>query len=135
MNSHSPNIKLFFVSFFLLTNPIAYSESVTKNSNHSKKVMTQEISFLLSEIKKTSCKLKRNGTLHTGPEAEKHIRRKYNYARNRIKSAEHFIRYVASRSSWTGRPYTLICANIKVQKTEHWLLTRLNVHRQQHADQ
>ncbi|VAW79128.1 hypothetical protein MNBD_GAMMA12-395 [hydrothermal vent metagenome] len=134
MNSHKPNIKLFLISFLLLINPPAYPESTHQNASHSKKIMIQEISFLLSEIKKTSCKLKRNGTLHTGPEAEKHIRRKYRYARNKIKSAEHFIRYVASRSSWTGRPYTLICANINTQETKHWLLSRLSAHRKQHTN-
>ena len=94
-----------------------------------------EVSYLLSEIKHSPCKLKRNGTLHNGVAAEKHIRRKYNYARSRIKSAEQFIAYTATKSSMSGIAYMLICNNNTPQTTASWLMNKLAIYRATKSNQ
>lgn len=99
--------------------------SIAANPN----IMSEEITYLLAKIKHSPCKLKRNGILHNGIAAEKHIRRKYNYVRNRIKSTEQFIAYTATKSSMSGIPYMLICQNTPPQTTASWLIKKLAVHR------
>ncbi len=116
------------LALILLVFPFTLSASGKHDS-----IMSNEISFLLSTIKHTTCQLKRNGSLHSGEDAEKHIRRKYNYVSKKIKTTEQFIAYAATRSSFTGRPYMLICGNTKPQSTASWLLKTLYLHRKQKA--
>ncbi|HLU70419.1 MAG TPA: DUF5329 family protein [Fibrobacteria bacterium] len=47
----------------------------------------------------------RNGTSHTAEEAEAHLRHKLERAGSRVKTAEDFIRYCATRSFITRIPY------------------------------
>jgi len=123
--SRSRNI---FLIVALLIYPFTLSASEKQDD-----VMSNEIAFLLSKIKHTACQLNRNGSLHNGQNAEKHIRRKYNYVRKKIKTTEQFISYAATRSSFTGRPYMLICSQEKPQTTASWLLKALSLHRKQNS--
>lgn len=80
-----------------------------------------EIEYLLSYVAESPCVFVRNGTRHGGPEAADHLRGKYEYARAYVSSAEQFIDRIASRSSWTGSPYSVECvANEQISSTE-WL--------------
>lgn len=47
----------------------------------------------------------RNGTAHTAMEAEAHLRMKWNNAGARVATAEDFILYCATKSSFSGREY------------------------------
>ena len=44
--------------------------------NHAFASPQQEIDHLLTFVESTQCKYERNGTIHTGPEAAAHIKRK-----------------------------------------------------------
>jgi hypothetical protein len=84
-----------------------------------------EISHLLKLVETTECKYERNGTLHNGAEAAKHINKKYQYYADDIKSAEDFIKYSATKSKMSGKYYKIHCANTDVVKSQEWLLTEL----------
>jgi hypothetical protein len=88
-----------------------------------------EIEHLLNYVSATSCKYERNGELHTGAEARKHIVRKYEYYRDKINSAEDFIKYAATKSAMSGKKYKVHCANTKTQYSSEWLLNELNNYR------
>ncbi|MEP6822889.1 MAG: DUF5329 family protein [Chthoniobacterales bacterium] len=47
----------------------------------------------------------RNGSEYGGPAAAQHLRQKLNYGGERLKTAENFIKYCATESSFTHRKY------------------------------
>ena len=88
-----------------------------------------EIQYLLQEVGSSNCTFVRNGQRHTAERAEEHLRMKYDKGRKYIDDAEEFIDKIASKSSWTGNPYTIECANGAPEKSRNWLLARLQDHR------
>jgi hypothetical protein len=93
----------------------------------------KEIAHLLDFVANTSCKYERNGTIYGGIEAQGHIKRKYQYFIDKIKSAEDFIKYSATQSTMSGRKYKILCANMPVQNSADWLLDELKKFRQSQA--
>ena len=89
-----------------------------------------EIEYLLHAIGQSDCVFTRNGKDHTATEAEDHLRMKYSRTKSRIKTAEAFIDRLASESSWTGKPYTMCCANDQPEPSKQWLYHKLKQYRQ-----
>ena len=85
-----------------------------------------EVTHLLEFVKTSSCKINRNGSVHHGVKAVKHIQKKYDYFRSDIKTTEDFIKYSASKSTMSGREYMAECPGKKPVKTQVWLLKELN---------
>ncbi len=93
----------------------------------------KEIAHLLDFVANTACKYERNGTIYGGIEAHGHIKRKYQYFIDKIKSAEDFIKYSATQSTMSGRKYKILCENMPVQNSADWLLEELKYFRQSQA--
>jgi hypothetical protein len=77
-----------------------------------------EIEYLLQYIETSGCAFYRNGTWYDGAQARAHLRTKYDYLakRQHIATAEDFIDKAATKSSMTGKPYKIRCAdNIEVE--------------------
>ncbi|VAW58253.1 hypothetical protein MNBD_GAMMA11-2826 [hydrothermal vent metagenome] len=89
-----------------------------------------EVEHLLDFVKKTECLITRNSTEHKGESAAEHIRKKYDYFSDDIKSAEDFIEYSATKSTLSGQYYTVSCAGKKATKTKDWLLAELKRYRE-----
>jgi hypothetical protein len=92
--------------------------------------MQEEINYLLNYIETSGCIFIRNGSRHNPEQAAKHIEKKYNYLKKRIKSSEDFIKGAATGSSLSGKPYMIICAG-KEMKTADWLQAELEKYRLQ----
>jgi hypothetical protein len=90
----------------------------------------QEIDHLLDFVAKTNCKYDRNGTIHNGPEARDHINMKYEYYRDKVKTAEDFIKYSATKSKLSGKKYKIHCPNSRVMDSSDWLLNELKQFRE-----
>ena len=88
------------------------------------------IEYLLQSISDSGCTFIRNGSEHSSIEAEKHLRMKYNRTRSRIRSAEAFIDHLASQSSWTGKPYSVRCADRDAEPSRDWLYRLLEHYRE-----
>ena len=88
----------------------------------------QEIQYLLHSIGTSACTFTRNGTTHTATEAEDHLAMKYRRAGSRVKTAEAFIKYLATKSSWTGKPYSIECDGASTPSGD-WLTDKLNGYR------
>lgn len=88
----------------------------------------KEIAFLLSYIAESDCIFIRNGDEHQAKAASEHLEMKYNHVRNRIKSAENFIDKIATKSSFSGRPYEVLCNSARLP-TKIWLEETLAAHR------
>jgi hypothetical protein len=67
----------------------------------------------------------RNGTAYDSTAAVKHLRAKLGIAGSRVKSAEDFIRYCASESSISGRPYEIRFADGHVVRSADFLRQKL----------
>ncbi len=94
----------------------------------------QEINHLLNYVKTTECMYERNGDLHKGSAAVKHIQKKYDYFKDDINSAEDFIRLSASESTFSGNKYHILCPDKKSENSQEWLLRELNNYRLTNAN-
>tara|TARA_R110001583_G_scaffold194566_3_gene365767 strand:- start:395 stop:757 length:363 start_codon:yes stop_codon:yes gene_type:complete len=88
-----------------------------------------EIKHLLQFVETTGCKYERNGTMHNGAEAVKHINKKYQYYADDINSTEDFIKYSATKSKMSGKYYKIHCANQATLTSQDWLLGELKTFR------
>ncbi len=110
--------KLPFILFLALLFP---GDIVTAAEN-------EEIDFLLSSIATSNCLFIRNGKEHQAKEASEHLEMKYNYAKSRIKTAEIFIKKIASKSSITRKKYLIRCGSVIIPARQ-WLERALASHR------
>ncbi|MFT7130560.1 MAG: hypothetical protein ACI89U_002684 [Gammaproteobacteria bacterium] len=90
---------------------------------------SSEIDHLLHFVATTYCKYERNGELHSGTEAVKHIEKKYGYYRDDIETTEDFVKYSATKSKISGNHYQIHCKNQPAVKSSTWLLSELDRHR------
>lgn len=89
-----------------------------------------EITHLLGYVESTHCKYERNGTMHNGAEAVKHIKKKYEYYFDDIKTTEDFIEYSATKSKMSGKYYQIHCDSMPPLKSQDWLLLELKLFRE-----
>ncbi len=90
----------------------------------------KEIEHLLAYIGGSTCQFIRNGKSYDAAEARAHIQKKYDYIRSRVETTEDFIRYAASQSSMSGKPYRIRCGD-KTRPCADWLREELKHYRQQ----
>ena len=112
-------IKLFILSGIVFFTAIQAHASAIED----------EISHLLLFVKNTECEYDRNGTIHNGKEAAKHIQTKYNYFKKKITSTEEFIELSATKSTLSGKPYTVQCEGVEKITSKDWLLNELENYR------
>lgn len=117
-NSASTKIGLVSFGMLLSLNTLASSAQV-------------EIQHLLNFVATTRCEYERNGERYTAKEAEQHIRKKYEYFSDDIKTAEDFIAYAASKSAFSGKYYQVHCREDGPIKSQLWLETELSRYRKQ----
>jgi len=91
----------------------------------------EEIDYLLQFVKTSGCAFYRNGSWYDSAKAEGHLRDKYTMlvARDQIQTAEEFIDKVATKSSLSGLPYAVQCADVESASSRQWLLDALARHR------
>ena len=89
---------------------------------------TAAIEYLLASVAGSELQFVRNGKTHSGPEAVKHMRRKYEHFADRIHSPEEFIELAATKSILSGKAYTVRSKDGEIP-TAAWLLTVLAEYR------
>lgn len=67
----------------------------------------------------------RNGTEYNASAAQDHLQQKLRFGGERIETAEQFIKYCASESSMTHKPYQIRFADGHVQNTAEYFTARL----------
>jgi hypothetical protein len=89
----------------------------------------REIEGLIAALGASGCDFQRNGSWYPAKKAEQHLRRKYDYLRERdkIATAEEFIALAGTRSSMSGRAYSVRCPGKPVVDSAAWLQGRLRV--------
>lgn len=79
-----------------------------------------EVEYLLQFVADSGCTFRRNGDSHDSGAAADHLRMKYQRGRRYAGSAEQFIDRLASKSSWSGKPYTVTCDG-RTEPSGAWL--------------
>jgi hypothetical protein len=88
-----------------------------------------EIEHLVSTVGSSDCTFIRNGKRHSAEDAEDHLRMKYRRGKKYAATAEDFIKYLASASSWTKKPYYIECTGNEAVRTGDWLTAHLDEYR------
>ncbi|OPX99307.1 MAG: hypothetical protein A4E60_02826 [Syntrophorhabdus sp. PtaB.Bin047] len=84
------------------------------------------IQYLIASVEALEgAKFIRNGSEHDARAAADHLRLKLKVAGNKVKTAEDFIKYCASRSSMTGEPYLIRFADGTTVRSEVFFRNRL----------
>ena len=89
------------------------------------------IAHLLAHVARSNVIFIRNGVMHSPAKAEAHMRRKYEYFKDRIRTPEDFIRLCASKSTQTGRPYRVKLPDGRLLRTDQWMLSALSRYRRE----
>jgi hypothetical protein len=87
----------------------------------------REIEQLIAGLGASGCQFQRNGSWYPPKKAEAHLRRKYEWLRERnmAATAEQFIERAGTQSSMTGRAYSVRCPGKPVVNSATWLRARL----------
>lgn len=90
-----------------------------------------EIDALMARLETSRCEFNRNGNWHTAAEAKSHLLGKLKYLEDRgaVNSTEQFIERAATRSSMSGEPYLVRCANAAPVPSGKWLQSQLQLMR------
>jgi hypothetical protein len=84
-----------------------------------------EVKHLLDFVNNSQCIINRNGTDYPAAKGIDHIKKKYDYFRDDIHSTEDFIEYSATKSTMSGKYYTVTCPDKETIKTQDWLMEEL----------
>jgi len=87
-----------------------------------------EIVALLGVVEQGGCAFMRNGSWYSSADARKMLEHKLGEAMRApggVTSTEQFIEDSASRSSMSGKPYMVRCAEAKPVESGHWLRVKL----------
>jgi len=91
--------------------------------------MQSEINHLLAFLENSECQFERNGKIHSGKDTVDHVKKKYNYFKNKINNTEEFIEYSATKSTISGKYYMVLCKDKSKIKTQGLLLQELQKYR------
>ena len=82
--------------------------------------LSNEVGYLIDSVSESGCKFVRNGKEHTADEAAGHLRMKAKRGKRYYDSTEEFIDRIASKSSWSGKPYTIQCGDTPAVTAGDW---------------
>ena len=94
--------------------PLLFAESVE-----------EEINQLIDAVANSNCEFIRNGDRYDANDAADHLRLKYRRGKRVATSAENFIDRLASKSSWSGKPYSMVCPDSGEHSSNSWLYAEL----------
>ena len=105
--------------------------SVGAADESAREDLDRTVAYLLQHVVRSNLIFIRNGEMHSPREAEAHMRRKYQYFKNDIRTPEDFIRLCASKSTQTGRPYQVKLPDGRLLRTDQWMLSVLSRYRRE----
>lgn len=115
-------VLMFFIT--LLFCDTALSQEVKTEED-----LEQTVSYLLNYVSDSECIFIRNGREHTAEEASRHMNRKYEHYKKKIKTPEDFIRLAGTKSILSGRPYMVRMKDGNEIPCAEWLCKALEEYR------
>jgi hypothetical protein len=93
--------------------------------------MDEEIDYLLATVGASNCTFIRNGKSYAAKSAQDHLQMKRKRGKRYYDSTDEFIDRIASKSSFSGKPYRIQCGDGPEQTATAWFSALL---RQRRAD-
>ena len=86
-----------------------------------------EVEQLLARLAASGCQFQRNGAWYNAAEARTHLAKKYQYLLDKRPQStpEDFIALAASKSSSSGKPYLVKCADQREVSSADWMAAQL----------
>jgi hypothetical protein len=91
--------------------------------------MDDEIDFLLESVANSGCTFIRNGREHDADDARDHLQTKRRRGKRYFDTTEEFIERLASKSSMSGKPYSIRCGDADAVPAGDWFMALLNERR------
>ena len=108
--------------------------ALAANAGERSSAENARIEYLLGAVASLQdAKFIRNGASYNSADAVKHLQLKLQAAGSRIKTAEDFIRYCASTSSVSGRPYEIRFSDGRVVPSADFLQEKLKEFDEEHG--
>jgi hypothetical protein len=85
----------------------------------------QEITLLISLVENSECHFHRNGARHDAAAGADHLRLKLRRGSKYAQTTEDFIRNLATKSSWSGKPYQIEHPDGRMEPLADWLQREL----------
>ena len=96
--------------------------------------MDEEIDYLLASVGASDCTFIRNGKSYAAKSAQDHLQMKRKRGKRYYDSADEFIDRIASKSSFSGKPYRIQCGDDPEQTAAAWFTALLRQHREDSSD-
>lgn len=87
------------------------------------------INHLLKYVEDSNCVFIRNDKEYTSKEAAKHLKTKYDFYMDNLKTPEDFIEMAATKSALSGKPYWVRCDGQFPMLSADWLTKELSNYR------
>ena len=88
-----------------------------------------EVNYLINAVSESGCNFVRNGKEHTASEAVDHLQMKARRGKRYYDTADEFIDRIASKSSWSGKPYLIQCDGQPAVTASDWFTRVLTEYR------
>jgi FPC/CPF motif-containing protein YcgG len=95
---------------------MAIAQTATSGEN-----LERTVRYLIDVVAQSDRTFIRNNEAHMGKEAAEHLKYKYEYFKEEIKTPEDFIRLAATKSLMTGKPYLVKTKDGKQSECAEWL--------------
>ncbi len=115
---------------FLLACLLLASPSFADGKSSAAATSEEIIHLLIAAVETSGCTFIRNNKSHGAEAAADHLRLKLRRGKRYADTPEEFIENLASKSSWTGKPYYMDCPDSGKQPVNQWLRSRLDHIRQ-----
>lgn len=115
-------------TFFILLSMCSLSTSLIAENS-----VDQEIQFLIEAVGVSGCDFVRNSGRHDSQAAAAHLKLKYKRGKRYATTAEKFIDRLASKSSFSGKPYLIVCEGSGEHDAGDWLHAILRSHRSENS--
>jgi len=122
--SHWLTRRCFTLGVFVLALSIA---SAPGHAAELSAASRAEIDALLDRLGQSGCEFNRNGSWYDAPKAKAHLARKLDYLLDKklVASTEQFIELAGSKSSRSGKTYSVRCRGEEPVPSATWLTTEL----------
>jgi len=109
--------------------PVVLALTVPARTATPDENLEEAIDYLVEFVRTSDVVFIRNDKEHNPEEAASHMLKKYKYAKRKVKTPEDFIKYCATKSTMSGKPYRVRLEDGRTITSEEWLLAALEDYR------
>ena len=108
---------------------VALLSIAISSARAEEQIVAVEVNYLINAVSESGCNFVRNGKEHTASEAVDHLQMKARRGKRYYDTADEFIDRIASKSSWSGKPYLIQCDGQPAVTASDWFTRVLTEYR------